>query len=244
MALDDQQWGRILALAWLDDEFRKKFEMNPLTAFAYLKEHEDTFKQDYGDYFLEELGLKGNDVILTNFQVMAWDGVNFAEMSGDRLDECIQGTNIENLGPDQSIWFWNMLLGDALVEASATNGEPRTLTPTEWVRIYARLWMDLRFDELTMPNQIRAKYERPIKGQFVEEFDKNPTDVIGKIAKEFSDKVDAGELGWKKLDYVLNRIRLYSVIGKPQDWTPQELAGCVRTGNLRTFPLTWVLKKC
>jgi hypothetical protein len=243
MALDDRQWGRILALAWLDNKFRKKLETNPITAFAYLKEHETTFRNDYGTYFLDELGLRGDNVVLTNFEVMSWEGVDFGSMSEDRLDECIQGVNIAGMGPDQSRWFWNSRSDDALVDAPATAQEKRTLTPAEWVRIYARLWMDLRIDEPTMSQSYKAKYGPTMK-RYVEEFDKDPAETIKKIAEEFNNNVNAGNPGWKKLNYVHNNTRLFAVVGKPQDWLDQELVGCVRTGKVRNLPLTWVLKKC
>jgi len=39
MALNEIQWGRILALAWLDDGFKKAFEKDPAGALRGLKTH-------------------------------------------------------------------------------------------------------------------------------------------------------------------------------------------------------------
>ena len=37
MALSELQWGRILALAWLDNDFKEIFETHPAQAFEDLK---------------------------------------------------------------------------------------------------------------------------------------------------------------------------------------------------------------
>jgi len=81
--------GAHLSVAWLEDEFRKKFEADPVDAFAYLKRNETVFRSKYGDYFLEELGLEGDNVVLLNLETIPWDVLIFGSV-GERLDEFIQ----------------------------------------------------------------------------------------------------------------------------------------------------------
>jgi hypothetical protein len=253
VTLTDLQWGRILALMWLEPEFKVDFEKDPVQAFRRLREpaRKAALGKKYGDFILADLGLESDDISLTNFEVMSWDGVDFWGMPGAQLHDCIQGKNIDDMKPDESAWFWNSR------SKSALGAEPNTLTARDWVRIYARIWMDYRFDDfknaligksdeeiekdedLKLAKTIVDHYG-PTKKGYVEEFDKNPAATVQRIKDEFDQKK------WDPINYKPETTRLFTVIHPPANSGLENLTlnDLDRTGNVRNHPLKWILKKC
>jgi hypothetical protein len=234
VALKDGQWGRLLALAWLDQTFKEKFETDPVAAVAHLKTNQAEYRSDFGDDFLDGLGLKDDNVVLANFESMSWKNTKFEQMSGKRLDECIRGEHIDGLNPEPSDWFWGDRSEVAFQEAQEGL---KTLTARDWVRIYARIWMDHRLNTESIDEKYTNTYGPP-QG-YVEGFEKDPAATVKKIVEEIKTKK------WGiQIEYQYRVTRLYAVADKPADWLLQELSGCVKTGKIRDKPFTLVVKKC
>ncbi|MBI3756480.1 MAG: hypothetical protein HY267_00735 [Deltaproteobacteria bacterium] len=230
MALSELQWGRILALAWLDKLFKDTFEADPTKAFNDLKDpvKKKELRQKYGDFILEELGLEAENISFIDLETMTWDGTDFAGMPGAQLQKCI------NVGgavrPPSGRWFLGAdKVGVPLTDNPQDGGE-RVLTAEEWGRLYSRIWMDHRLDELDMDPQLKEQYGP--KKEYMEKFERDPARVVADIA---------GEL---HIEFIHGKTRLYGVLGKPADWGDTDLSGLVRTGKIGEQPLVWVVNKC
>lgn len=256
MALTPQQWGRILALAWLDPTFKEKFEFDPAKAVKYLREKEEAYQSDFGNDFLANLGLQDNNVILANFEAMTWDGTGFETRSGKELDDWIQGQgSINEVAPDLCEWFWDGENGLGLKDEqrlkdgqeSKESGDERTLDGKDWVRIYARIWMDNRLDG--MDQEYRAIYGLE-KKNYMEKYDEDPAAAIEEIVTEMK-KMVAETKGYAKMSpivYARGTTRLFEVTDKPEDkpenFGMQDLPIIVRAGGYANKVFRFVLKKC
>src|SRR5262249_22486754 len=149
--------------------------------------------------------------------------------------------------PPQSPWVWGAQSRGALGPANRTAGEERTLTAEEWVRIYARIWMDHRLDEPDMGQPYKKKYG-PKKGH-MEGFETDLAATVEKIAEEFNNKFKNGEEGWQPIEYTRGTTRLYAVMKSKAslpDWGLDKptVTNLVRTGTVENQPLVWLVNKC
>lgn len=227
----DLQRGRILALVWLDPQFKEEFEKNPTKAFKILRTtRADELRQTYGESILQDLGIDDPNFSLSNFEAMSWLNVDFWSISGNELDACIQG-NRDDIVPGESSWFWN-----AQSEA-ALGATPDTLTRKEWGRIYARIWMDYRLSN--MDQQLREKYGP--QRWYVERFEKHPAVIVEEIAK------DINMNGWgTEIKFALGVTRLFVVQAPPASLAALIEADktVVKTGLPGNQPLSWEVNKC
>ncbi len=231
MAFTDQQWGRLLALAWLEPGFKKELEKSAASAFSYLKENEAQLRIKYGDFILEDLGLTGENIVPANFENMAWEGIDFGGMTGERLDECIRGDNIAGMKPAESLWYWKSYNNNAV----NPNPPTETLQGEDWVRIYARIWMDIRLDDPSISPDLKKKYI-PHRN-YMADFEQDPAKTVSRIKDEF-DKL--------KFD-PLNPSTLYELTDAPKkdpNFNNQILTQIVKTGKAEEEPLVWDFKKC
>lgn len=229
MALSDLQWGQILALTWLEKPFKIRFELDPKQAFDELRDpaKNEELRKKYGDFFVEELGLKEDDIAFIDVETMTWDGTDFAGMSGAQLQQCINGAIVI---PPAGRWFWgNNKLGIPLVSDNE-DGQGEVLSGQEWGRLYSRIWMDHRINESDMDPEIKKLYG-PQKG-YLEQFEKDPAGAVTELAKELNISFNRGET------------RLYRVLDKPADWGDTELSGFVKSGQLGGQTLVWIVNKC
>lgn len=228
--LTDLQRGRILALVWLDPQFKEEFEKNPTKAFKILRTtRADELRQTYGESIFQDLGIDDPNFSLSNFEAMSWLNVDFRSISGSDLDACIQG-NMGSIVPGESLWFWNSQSESALAEAP-----PDTLTKKEWGRIYARIWMDYRLPD--MAQQLREKYGP--QRWYVERFEKHPAVIVEEIAK------DINMNGWgTEIKFALGVTRLF-VVQDPPASLPGPISGVtVQTGLIENKPILWEVNKC
>jgi hypothetical protein len=166
MALTEIQWGRILALAWIDDQFKESFEKDPARALEDLKKH-----PDLGVGLFEELGLE-DDSPLVDLECIVDYPVDFSGLSRERL-AAIKNTGEPEM-PD-SYWYWGLgeSAGPHLATRSGTN---ESLTKSQWTQIYARIWEDERFGN--PKRYYKARFER------------NPAKIVKEITEEMGIKCD------------------------------------------------------
>lgn len=234
--INDLQWGRILALAWLESEFKDRFEINPLTAFAWLITNESVLQGKYHPSIVQNLGIKNPNISLSNIEGMSWPTVDFSALSGGDLDACIQGT-VGSINADgTSLWFRGSESEQALKSAPPAPGAA-TLTSKAWVQIYARIWMDHRLDDLEQ--QWKTKYG-PGKQGYVDEFEKDPVAAITRIVAEIKDK------GWKTPIAYGPGTRLWAVqdptVGGLNPGNPPTIKPLVMPAA--TPPIVWDFNKC
>src|SRR5262245_21639194 len=139
MALNEIQWGRILALAWIDDQFKESFEKNPAKALRDLKK-----RPGLGVGLFEELGL-GDTPPLVDLERIVDYPVDFAGVPKDRLINIRNGN--EKIEMSNSRWYWG-LREDERKKGTATHSDTKEpVTAAQWGQIYARIWEDERFDD-------------------------------------------------------------------------------------------------
>lgn len=229
-ALDEAQRGRLLALAWIDSQFKVDFEKDPAAALRSLKLSVNTpGKPDKAT--LMDIGLDPDSNVkdrLVDLLTVKYPA-DFRGMPCAQLDDVIQKGKPEMAEDD---WSW-----DGIVEATATNAGT-ALALSHWGRIYARIWMDDRID--TLPNACKEKYGPQQK--YREAFETDPAAVVEAITQELKSK------GIVTIPYTRGVDRLFVLLPRPDAWTDPQVATCVKTGKLEgktnTYPLQWICKKC
>jgi len=164
MALNEIQWGRILALAWLDDEFKAAFEKDPARALRGLKT-----RPGLGADLFEELGLD-EDASFIDLEHIADYPVDFPGVPKARLLKIKNGDEYDKVKLADALWHWG--LGRDAIKGIATREAKGTLTAAEWGRIYARIWEDERFGD--PKKNYKARFER------------DPAEVVNDITAELS----------------------------------------------------------
>lgn len=226
MTLNEIQWGRLLALAWLEDEFKDAFEINPAQALRDLREPNSTLRQNLkdksllNDDILEELGLD-DDTALVDLERIVDYPVDFAGAPKALLDEIIQTPDSDHSrAMPPAYYYWG--LDDQKKEGIATGDDPTgtALSLSVWTKIYACIWKD-------------EKPDNPEKKNYKARFERDPALVVKEIMKN--------ELG---IQYPPEKVyRLFAIYNKP-NWIEKHLVDGVKTGEINGYPLIWIVTKC
>lgn len=244
MALSEEAWGRLLALAWVWQDaagkftFRDKIEKDPADGLSYLKTTPVALpngipKRD----FLRAVGLDPDPTVKDHlFYLDSIDYPQDADFKGANcqlLDNWVAGNQPAEFEEDE----WKL----AIWRAPVTEPTQNILTLMEWGRIYARIWIDYMLNQLAQP--CRNKYGPNQKG-YGTEFERDPATVVETICNELP------TLGYPPIQYTKqNTTRLFALIPKPGTWDKLQLEACVGTGKLKgpkkkDHPLCWILRKC
>jgi hypothetical protein len=219
MALNEIQWGRILALAWRDNNFKVDFEKDPEKA---LRSH------GRSKNLLIEFGIDPTDPIV-DVTIIQSGGPNFAQAHPQVIDAVIRGNQPAALPEDS--WFWDSILQGNATQPAATD----LITLGQWGKIYARIWMDERLHESTF-QPFRATYGP--KRNYLRQFEKNPAVVVNLLT--------GSSLAGPPLNisYTPNVTRLFVLIGKPTTWSDAQLDTIIDTGEINGHPVKWMAGKC
>jgi hypothetical protein len=161
MTLNEIQWGRILALAWINEKFKASFEKDPAKALRDLKT-----QSGLGAELFEELSLDDNTSLVDLDRITNYP-LDFAGVPKARLQMIADG--LEKVKIPDARWYWGLRKGEKK-KGIATRAEAGTLTPAEWGQIYARIWED-------------EKFGAP-KKNYKARFEKDPAEVVEAITAE------------------------------------------------------------
>jgi hypothetical protein len=218
MALDEIQWGRILAFAWLNKDFKAAFETNPTKALRDLKG-----QGGLGAELFEELGLDDNPPLVDLERIVDYP-VDFVGVPEDRLIKIRKGD--EPVRMPNSQWYWGLREDERNKGIATRSGTDEPVTTTQWGQIYARIWEDERSGGSDKKNY-KARFER------------DPAAVVKEIAEE-----SKAMEGMKPINYEYGVTPLYVFDPKPTDWDDEQLEGVVTTGKVNGQPLVWMVTKC
>jgi hypothetical protein len=165
MALTEIQWGRILALAWIDDQFRKSFEKDPAKALRDLNTH-----SGLGADLFEELGLDNNPPLVDLERIVDYP-VDFAGIPKERLLKIQGGEEQDKVKMSDARWYWGLREGEIKSDVAIRSVDGTTLTAAEWGRIYACIWEDERFGGAS-----KQDYKR--------RFERDPAEIVEKITEK------------------------------------------------------------
>jgi hypothetical protein len=223
MALNEFQWGRILAVAWKHPSFGTDLEKDPAGALQRLKtsnpplvlasEHQALGLNDPAPFHLESIHSP-------------------SEFSGDPariLHEIITTGRRTPSGPVVEVREDSWFLEPARNGNATQPGD--TLTLAQWARIYARLWMDFRINQPGFTNTLPSGAIYTPQRGYDNRFAKDPTDVIEDMALS-------------GIPYTRRQTRLFALVQRPTSWSAAELDNVIDTGRVNGFQLRWMVRKC
>jgi hypothetical protein len=222
MALTENQWGRILALAWKDNTFKGPFEKDPAHT---LRNHPRS------KALLSQIGIGPSDPIVDS-AMLSQSGPDFSQASPQIIDAVIRG-NLKAPLPEDS-WFW-----DSILKGDATRPDINLISLEEWGRIYARLWMDARLHEpLFQP--FRATYGP--QSTYLRDFEKDPAAVVNKLTNGTPPPAPNGPS--LNITYTKGTTRLFVLVNRPGDWSDEQLEDIIDDGIINGQPVRWMVRKC
>ena len=174
MTLNEIQWGRLLALAWLESSFKKAFEIDPAKTLQDLRNSQSDLRQSLktenllNDDIIEELGID-DDTALVHLEHIIDYPVDFAGAPKALLDEIIKAPDSDHSrAMPPAYYYWG--LNEQKKEGIATGEDERALSLSVWTKIYACIWKDEKPD-----NQEKKDYKA--------RFERNPALVVKEILK-------------------------------------------------------------
>jgi hypothetical protein len=229
MALNEIQWGQILALAWLNEDFKMDFEIDPAKALKDLRTKDSPLrnslqnKNPFSEDILDDLGIDDNSPLIDLERIVEYP-VDFSGAPEAMLLKIIAGNDQSPVKMEEAPWYWGWREGEEK-HGIATKVEKDTLKGVEWGQIYACIWKDERFGG-------------PDKKNYKAQFERDPAQIVKEIAKEVNS--DATK---SPITYTENVTRLFAVIPKPTEWEIEPLERVVKTGKVNGYPLVWMVTK-
>lgn len=224
MALSDVQWGRLLALAWIDPAFKGALEMDPALAIKNLKTSGKLTAVE-----LQAIGLDPSPTVqdhLLNLGTISYY-TDYTNAKYSELDAIVSRGGKH----DEDGWFWDGILGATATSAPSASSQQGGISMPDWSRIYARIWIDHRLNE---PGFGADPIKYPLKNHRGA-FEKDPATTVENITKSPL---------LNNIPYAKGITPLFSLLEKPDTWTGKQLERCVKTGDLNGYPLGWICKKC